>query len=69
MARNLPLEAQNYLRGLEYPASKADILDVAMDEGADDELIDSMRSQLPDSIYDDPTDVSRALGEKLNTWW
>lgn len=59
-------EAQNYLRGLEYPASKADIIDTAQDEGADDMMLDTMRDQLPDSIFDDPADVDQALGDSVS---
>lgn len=66
MANSLPVEAQNYLKGLEYPASKADVIDTAQDEGADDMLLDSMRDQLPEAIFDSPADLSQALGDQLN---
>lgn len=61
MATSL-IEAQKYLRGLEYPASKAEIIDTAQEEGADDRIVAMLRDQLQDGMFDTPKDVSQALG-------
>lgn len=66
MANSLPVQVQNYLEGLEYPASKADVIDTAQDEGASDDLLDTMRDELPDAIFDGPADLSRAFGDSLS---
>lgn len=63
MASSLAEDVNNYTKDLEFPASKADIIDAAQDEGADDMLLDAMRDQLPDSIFDSPRDIRSALGD------
>lgn len=58
-------QAQEHLRDVEYPASKAEVIDSAEDGGADRQLLDTMRDELPDAIFDSPEDVKRALGDSL----
>lgn len=64
MAKVNPIQVQKYLKGVDYPASKEDILKMAEEHGADEELYASLE-QLPDQQFDTPADVSQALG-KLN---
>ncbi len=56
-----PIQAQKYLKGMDYPASKDDIVKKAKQEGADDELQDTLQ-RLPEETYETPTDVSKAIG-------
>jgi len=56
-----PIQVQKYLGGIDYPASKQDIVSSAKDSGADDNVLDALNG-LPDKTYDAPTDVSQAIG-------
>jgi len=56
-----PIQAQKYLKGMDYPASKDDIVKKARQEGADDELQDTLQ-RLPEDTYETPADVSKAIG-------
>ncbi len=56
-----PIQAQKYLKGMDYPASKDDIVKKAKEEGADDELQDTLQ-RLPEDTDETPADVSKAIG-------
>ena len=62
MAKVNPVHVQKFLGGLDYPASKEDLMKRAEQEGADQELR-SILEQLPDQNYETPADVSKAIGE------
>ncbi|WNZ26048.1 DUF2795 domain-containing protein [Leptolyngbya sp. NK1-12] len=62
MATVNPIELQKYLKGMNYPASKDDLIDHAEEQGADDDILDLLE-QLPDEEYETPTDVNQAVGE------
>ena len=62
MAKVNPIQLQKHLKGMEYPASKQDIVDYAKQQGADDNAIDILE-QLPEEEYETPTDVNKAVGE------
>lgn len=55
-----PIDVQKHLGGLDYPASKDDIVSKAKDSGADGAMLDAL-SSLPDKQYEKPTDVSHEL--------
>src|SRR5215208_2355627 len=61
MAKVNPIQLQKYLKGVDYPASKEDLLKRAKEEGADEEICTTLE-QLPDEQYDTPADVSKAVG-------
>lgn len=56
-----PIEIQKALKGIDYPASKEDLVARARDNGADDDLIGRIEA-LPGDGYDSPSDVSKAVG-------
>jgi hypothetical protein len=56
-----PIQIQKYLKGINYPASKRDLLENAEREGADEDIRTTLE-QLPDQEYENPADVSKALG-------
>jgi hypothetical protein len=58
-----PIQVQKFLGGLDYPATKSDILDRAKDEGADERVM-SVLQRIPEQSYHKPMDVSRAVGER-----
>lgn len=57
-----PIQVQKFLGGIDYPASKQDIVNAATQAGADAAVLDALNS-LPDKNYDKPTDVSSAIGD------
>jgi len=62
MAKVNPIQLQKHLKGMDYPASKQDIVDYAKQQGADDNAI-AVLEHLPEEEYETPTDVSKAVGE------
>ncbi|MEZ5102019.1 MAG: DUF2795 domain-containing protein [Thermoleophilia bacterium] len=59
-----PIEVQRRLRGMSYPATLDDVLEKAEENGADEELIDDLRS-LEQEEFDGPDDLVRALGAAI----
>lgn len=55
-------ELEKYLKGVDYPASKSDLLDKAKANGAPSEVIDMINS-LSEDRFNSPIDVSKAFGE------
>jgi hypothetical protein len=59
--RGSAAELEKYLKGVDYPASKDDLLEKARSNGAPDEVIDMINS-LTETHFNSPIDVSKALG-------
>jgi hypothetical protein len=55
-----PIELQKHLKGVDYPASKDDLISAAESNGAPQELLDALRSADKDR-FDGPTAVQSAL--------
>jgi len=62
MAKVNPIQLQKHLKGVDYPASKQDLVKHAKQQGADKDAL-SVLEQLPDEQYETPADVSKAVGE------
>ena len=62
MAHVNPIQIQKYLKGVDYPASKAALLEKARSLGADEDVCASIE-QLPDEDFQTPADVSQAFGK------
>jgi hypothetical protein len=62
MAKVNPIELQKYLKGVDYPASKQDLIQTAEKHGAN-EKVRSVLEQLPDEQFEKPTDVNAAIGD------
>jgi hypothetical protein len=60
MASN-PSEIQRYLKGVEYPATKDDVISFAEDNDAPDEVIEELQS-VNEEQFDGPDEVMEALG-------
>ena len=56
-----PIQVQKYLGGVDYPASREDLVNRARDKGADDNIMDTL-NRIPDKEYNSPTDVTKAIG-------
>lgn len=57
-----PIDLQKHLSGVDYPASKDDLIRTAEDQGADGDVLTAIRN-LPDQQFDSPADVSKAYGD------
>ncbi len=62
MAAPNPIQVQKYLSGIDYPASKDDIVSKAEQERADGDVLEALRG-IPDGDYDAPTAVSKAVSD------
>ncbi|TWG87258.1 uncharacterized protein DUF2795 [Cupriavidus gilardii J11] len=57
-----PIDVQKSLKGLDFPASKEDIVSRARDGGASDDILSELE-QLPEREYQTPADISKELGK------
>lgn len=62
MARANPVDIQKHLKGMDYPASKEDLVSHAKQHGADENICAVLRD-LPEEQYHNAADVSKAIGE------
>ncbi|MEW9548514.1 DUF2795 domain-containing protein [Nonomuraea sp. NPDC050783] len=58
-----PIQLQKHLSGVDYPASKDDLVRTAREHGADDDIIKALEG-MPDREYDGPNAVSQAVTKK-----
>jgi hypothetical protein len=52
-----PIQMQKFLSGVDYPASKDDLVEHARGKGADEEVMRGLEA-MPDRTYDGPNAVS-----------
>lgn len=57
-----PVQVQKFLKGVDYPASKQDILQAAEKNGADGN-VRAVLERLKDQTFNSPNDVSEAIGK------
>ena len=62
MAKVNPIQLQKHLKGVDYPASKEELIEHAKKNGADEDALAALE-QIPDEEYEGPTDVSAAIGD------
>lgn len=55
-----PIQIQNLLRGVPYPANKNDIVNYAQDSGAGEEILQVLQA-MPGERFNDTNDVSNAI--------
>ena len=53
-----------YLKGLDLPASKQEIIDTAHRNQAPQDVVDVLQ-KIPDRVYEQMDDVWRALGKRI----
>jgi uncharacterized protein DUF2795 len=58
-----PIQVQLYLKGVDYPTGKPELLARAEAAGADAPVLETL-TQLPAQCYRSPIEVSRALGHQ-----
>jgi hypothetical protein len=62
MTKINPIQLQTHLKGMNYPASKEELVQYAKENGADENVCSALE-QLPDEEYETPADVSKAVGK------
>jgi hypothetical protein len=62
MAKINPFQLQKYLKGMNYPASKQDLIAHAQQQGADEHARAALEG-LPDEKFQTPADVNKAIGQ------
>ncbi|CAL9652928.1 DUF2795 domain-containing protein [Streptomyces sp. Tu 3180] len=60
MADVSPIDLQKALKGADYPASRDDLVSLARDNGADDNLVQKL-TQAGTKRFDGPNDVQKAV--------
>ncbi|HLH62788.1 MAG TPA: DUF2795 domain-containing protein [Ktedonobacteraceae bacterium] len=57
-----PIQLQKYLKGVNYPVNKKDLIKQAEQNGADQKVLETLK-QLPDQKFEGPSGVSKAIGD------
>jgi len=57
-----PIQVQKFLKGIDYPTSKQQLIKTAQEEGADDNVIQTLQEMSADQ-YNSPNDVAQAIGK------
>lgn len=57
-----PAQLDRYVSGLDFPASRDELVRQASEQGAEDQVVETLR-KLPDTQFDGPESVSAALSE------
>jgi hypothetical protein len=60
MANFNPVQVEQYLKDLKYPAKKKDIIDKATRSEADQRVIEALK-KLAQEVYESPTEIRRAV--------
>ena len=55
-----PIQVQKYLSGVDYPANKDDLVRHAESHGADDRVLEALRS-IPERRYEGPNAISKEI--------
>lgn len=63
MADVNPIEVQGSLGGVNYPASKQDLINHAQKQGNKNDKVVEVLNQIPDKEYQSPVEVSKEVGK------
>ncbi|HET9641622.1 MAG TPA: DUF2795 domain-containing protein [Candidatus Paceibacterota bacterium] len=55
-----PVQAQKFLNGVDYPASKDELIQAAQSQGADEDVIQTLRN-IPMDSFNSANDVSEGI--------
>lgn len=61
-----PKEVEKHLKGVQFPATKADLVKKAKMEGANKNIIDMLQN-MPGQTFNGPVDVAKAIGAEDRT--
>jgi hypothetical protein len=56
-----PIEIQQHLKGVDYPADRNALIETARRNGAPEEVVDLL-GKIPEKTYDSPPEVMEAYG-------
>jgi hypothetical protein len=56
-----PIQLQKFLKGVDYPASKQEVISTARSHGADEAVVSTLE-RLPMDEFNSPNDISEAFG-------
>ncbi len=62
MSKPTPIQLQKFLGGIDYPATKEQLVDHAEQSGADEAVLKQLNA-LPDRSFDGPNAVSKAAAD------
>ncbi len=57
-----PIQVQKFLKGVDYPASKRELVEIARRQGADENVLYTLE-RLPDRTYEGPSGVAKEIGK------
>ncbi len=57
-----PAEVERYLKGVNYPAKKQDLIKHAQQQGANQDVIEVLK-EMRDQNFNSPVEVNKAVGE------
>ena len=57
-----PIQVQKYLKGVDYPCSKRDLVEKARQEGADQNVLGTLE-RIPERTYHGPNAVAEEIGK------
>lgn len=60
--KTAPIQIQKYLKGMDYPATKEELIEHARNNEASDDII-SMLENMKTRKFNTPAEVSKALGD------
>lgn len=63
MATTTPAQVEKYLKGMEFPGHKDDLIKKARDNRAPQPVLSSIQ-KLPEKKYNSPVDVTKAMKKK-----
>jgi uncharacterized protein DUF2795 len=63
MAHANPVEIEKCLKGVNYPAKKNDLIKHAQQQGANQDVIETLKELRGDANFNSPVDVSKAVSE------
>ena len=63
MTKVNPIQLQKFLKGMDYPASKEDLIAHAKQHGADENVCSTLEQLPNDKEFETPAAVSKAVGE------
>lgn len=55
-----PVQAQKFLKDIDYPCSKDELLQAAESQGADENVMDTLR-RIPMDTFNSPSDVAEGI--------
>jgi hypothetical protein len=61
--RASPTDVQRALKGADYPASREDLIELARENDAPEDVLDDLEENLEEEEYESPAQVMAELGE------